>query len=436
MREIKTVTVLGANGTMGANVSAIFASFGNAKVYMVGRDIKKSRLAADRACKSVRAESIRKNLVPADYSMLSTCIPESDLIFESTAENLAVKKDVAKMISQYVTVGTVLCSGTSGLSINTLANCYPDNIKSSFFGVHMFNPPYSMTLCELISTEFSDKEVKAQLEEYLRKILLRTVIEVKDSPAFLANRIGFQFINSAMQNAEKYQDNGGIDYIDSILGKFTGRTMSPLVTADFVGLDVHKAIVDNIYSNSDDYVHDTFVLPDFAEKLIEKNMLGRKTGGGLYKTEIIDGTVKKRSVYDIATDTYREKINYVFPFAEKMKANIKEGMYEDALKVLVKNHSQEAQLCLEMLLNYILYALVTVHDVSYDIHFADDAMAAGFNWCPPLAMADALSKVADINRLFEENIDKDILKITDTQRLLYTAGISKYDFRPYFKSAK
>lgn len=436
MREIKTVTVLGANGTMGANVSAIFASFGNAKVYMVGRDIEKSRLAADRACKSVRAESIRKNLIPADYSMLSACIPESDLIFESTAENLAVKKDVAKMISQYVTVGTVLCSGTSGLSINTLANCYPDNIKSSFFGVHMFNPPYSMTLCELISTEFSDKEVKAQLEEYLRKILLRTVIEVKDSPAFLANRIGFQFINSAMQNAEKYQDNGGIDYIDSILGKFTGRTMSPLVTADFVGLDVHKAIVDNIYSNSDDYVHDTFVLPDFAEKLIEKNMLGRKTGGGLYKTEIIDGTVKKRSVYDIATDTYREKINYVFPFAEKMKANIKEGMYEDALKVLVKNHFQEAQLCLEMLLNYILYALVTVHDVSYDIHFADDAMAAGFNWCPPIAMADALSKVADINRLFEENIDKDILKITDTQRLLYTAGISKYDFRPYFKSAK
>lgn len=436
MREIKTVTVLGANGTMGANVSAIFASFGNAKVYMVGRDIEKSRLAADRACKSVRAESIRKNLIPADYSMLSACIPESDLIFESTAENLAVKKDVAKMISQYVTVGTVLCSGTSGLSINTLANCYPDNIKSSFFGVHMFNPPYSMTLCELISTEFSDKEVKAQLEEYLRKILLRTVIEVKDSPAFLANRIGFQFINSAMQNAEKYQDNGGIDYIDSILGKFTGRTMSPLVTADFVGLDVHKAIVDNIYSNSDDYVHDTFVLPDFAENLIEKNMLGRKTGGGLYKTEIIDGTVKKRSVYDIATDTYREKINYVFPFAEKMKANIKEGMYEDALKVLVKNHSQEAQLCLEMLLNYILYALVTVHDVSYDIHFADDAMAAGFNWCPPIAMADALSKVADINRLFEENIDKDILKITDTQRLLYTAGISKYDFRPYFKSAK
>lgn len=436
MREIKTVTVMGANGTMGANVSAVFASFGGAKVYMVGRDIEKSRLAADRACKSVRAESIRKNLIPADYSMLSTCIPESDLIFESTAENLAIKKDVAKMISQYVTAGTVLCSGTSGLSIKTLANCYPDNIKSSFFGVHMFNPPYSMTLCELISTEFTDKEVKEQLEEYLRKILLRTVIEVKDSPAFLANRIGFQFINSAMQNAEKYQDNGGIDYIDSILGKFTGRTMSPLVTADFVGLDVHKAIVDNIYSNSDDYVHNTFVLPDFAEKLIEKNKLGRKTGGGLYKTEIIDGAVKKRSVYDIATDTYREKINYVFPFAEKMKANIKEGMYEDALKVLVKNHSQEAQLCLEMLLNYILYSLVTVHDVSYDIHFADDAMAAGFNWCPPLAMADALSKVADINRLFEENIDKDILKITDTQRLLYTSGISKYDFRPYFKSAK
>lgn len=434
MREIRTVTVFGANGTMGANVAAIFASFGNAKVYMVSRDIEKSRLAADRACKSVRAESIRKNLVPTDYSMIEKCVAESDLIFESTAEKLSVKMEVAHLISQYVKEGTVLCTGTSGLSINTLADCYPENIKKSFFGVHMFNPPYSMTLCELISSEFSDKDVKAQLKKYLSETLLRTVIEVKDSPAFLANRIGFQFINSALQYAEKYQDNGGIDYIDSILGKFTGRAMAPLATADFVGLDVHKAIVDNVYQNTDDYIHKSFVLPDFAQQLINEKKLGRKTGGGLYKTEIIDGTVKKRSVYDIASGTYRERINYVFPFAESMKANIKEGKYEDAFRVLVKNRSQEAQLCLEMLLNYILYSLVTVCDVSFEPRFADDAMAAGFNWCPPIAMADAISKVADLEKLFETYIDKDILNLTDTQRLLYKAGMSKYDFRPYFKS--
>lgn len=436
MREIRTVTVLGSNGTMGANVAAIFASFGGAKVYMVSRDIEKSRLAADRACKSVRAGSIKRNLVPADYSMLEKCVAESDLIFESTAEKLPVKLEVAKMVSEYVTEGTVLCSGTSGLSVNTLADCYPDNIKTSFFGVHMFNPPYSMTLCELISTEYSDKDVKEQLKSYLQKTLLRTVIEVKDSPAFLANRIGFQFINSAMQYAEKYQDNGGIDYIDSILGKFTGRSMAPLVTADFVGLDVHKAIVDNIYSNTDDYKHESFALPGFVQTLIDEKKLGRKSGGGLYKTEIIDNTIKKRSVYDISTGMYREKINYVFPFAETMKANLKEGKYEDAMKALVKNRSQEAQLCLEMLLNYILYSLVCVQDVSFDISFADDAMATGFNWCPPLAMADALSGITDIETLFEEYIDKDILRITDTQRLLYKAGMSEYDFRPYFKSSK
>ena len=436
MREIRTVTVLGANGTMGSNVSAIFASFGGAKVYMMGRDIKKSRLAAERACKSVRAGSIMNNLVPADYSMLEKCISESDLIFESTKESLAVKIDVARQISDYITEGTIVCSGTSGLSVNTLADCYPENIKKSFFGVHMFNPPYSMTLCELMSADCSDENVKSELRRYLEKTLLRTVIEVKDSPAFLANRIGFQFINSAMRRAEEYQDNGGIDYIDAVLGKFTGRTMPPLATADFVGLDVHKAIVDNIYCNTDDYIHESFALPQFVQKLIDENKLGRKTGGGLYKTEIIDGSVKKRSVYDIASGTYREKINYVFPFAEAMKQNIREGKYEDAFRILIRNRSQEARLCLEMLMNYILYSLVTVSDVSYDIHFADDAMATGFNWCPPLAMADAFSKITDIEKLFETYIDKDILRLTDTQRLLYSAGISKYDYRPYFKSSR
>lgn len=86
--NIKTVTVIGANGTMGCNVSAIFASFGNAKVYMVSRDIEKSKKAAIKAGNSVKASSIMNNLIPADYSMLDQCVSQSDLVFESVAENL------------------------------------------------------------------------------------------------------------------------------------------------------------------------------------------------------------------------------------------------------------------------------------------------------------------------------------------------------------
>lgn len=88
---INTVTVVGANGTMGTNVSAIFASFGNAKVFMVSRDLEKSKRAAQKAGKTVKADSIIHNLVPADYSMLADCVQQSDLVFESAAENLAIK---------------------------------------------------------------------------------------------------------------------------------------------------------------------------------------------------------------------------------------------------------------------------------------------------------------------------------------------------------
>jgi len=295
----------------------------------------------------------------------------------------------------------------------------------------MFNPPYSMTLCELITTKYTSADVLAELTEYLKNTLIRTVVETKDSPAFLANRIGFQFINEAMKYAERYKDNGGIDYIDSILGSFTGRAMAPLSTADFVGLDVHKAIVDNVYFNSDDYAHDSFILPSFAQKLIDDGKLGRKSGEGLYK---FDNATKTLKVYDINTGKYRNKMKYVFPFAEGMKKHIKVGDYKNAFEVLVNNRSQEAEICLYFLLNYIVYSLVTIEKVAYDIHAADAAMATGFNWCPPLAMIDAISSVADINALIKERLPRNILVNVDIDRSLSAAERSEYDYRLYFKS--
>ena len=164
--------------------------------------------------------------------------------FGSSVEDIVAKKEIASIVSGRLREDAVSCTGSSGLSITEICECYPEHLRSRFLGVHLFNPPYNMSLCELIPTIYTDKGLLAELESYLKSRLLRTVVVVKDSPAFLANRIGFQFINQAMQYAKKYKDNGGIDYIDAILGPFTGRNMAPLVTADFVGLDIHKAIVD------------------------------------------------------------------------------------------------------------------------------------------------------------------------------------------------
>lgn len=433
--DVNVVTVIGVTGTMGANVAGIFASFGNAKVYCVGRDIEKVKKTIPRIIKSVRADAIAPNLIPADFSMLKQCVSESDLIFESSKEDIGVKKSIAKQVGEVLQPHAVSCTGTSGLSITEIASCYPKELCGHFFGVHMFNPPYSMSLCELTPTIYTDKAMQAELKEYLEKKLYRTVVEVEDSPAFLGNRIGFQFINEALQYAEKYKDNGGIDYIDAIMGSFTGRAMAPLTTSDFVGLDVHKAIVDNVYTNTNDYAHETYAFPEFAKKLVVENKLGRKSGGGLYQLVRYDNGLKRQTVFDINTGLYRDVIPYVFPFADKMKKYIAEGDYAKAFERLVNNHSQEAEICRHFLLNYIVYSLYATKEVGYTIEAADDAMATGFNWCPPLAMYQALSAVADVPSLIRENLP-DVCKKVNIDELLAEVKPSKYDYRLYFKSGR
>ena len=432
---INTVTVIGVTGTMGANIAGIFASFGDAKVYCIGRDINKVKKTIPRIVKSVKADAIARNLIPADFSVLEKCVADSDLVFESSKEDINVKTEIATQVGKVMKPTAISCTGSSGLSITTIAECYPEKLRPRFFGVHMFNPPYTLQLCEMTPTRYSDMELKEELREYLSKKLLRTVVEVKDSPAFLGNRIGFQFINEALQYAEKYKDNGGIDYIDALLGSFTGRSMAPLVTSDFVGLDVHKAIVDNVYENTNDYARDTFILPDFVKKLVEEKKLGRKTGMGLYQLVRYDNGFKRNTVLDINTGLYRDVIPYAFPFADKMKKYIAEGDYDKAFERLVKNRSQEAEICLSFLLKYIVYSLYAAEEVGDSIEAADDVMATGFNWCPPLAMYQALSTVADVPSLIRERLPEICGKV-DIDRLLAEVKPSKYDYRLYFKSGR
>lgn len=346
------------------------------------------------------------------------------MIADAAGKNMAANKN------------TIFCTGTSGLSIAALSEIYPDELQGNYMGMHMFNPPYTMTLCEMTPTVYSNRSIFDAVKEYCRIVLRRTVVEVKDSPAFLGNRIGFQFINEALQYAEKYKYNGGIDYIDAILGSFSGRNMAPLVTSDFVGLDVHKAIVDNLYDNTDDFAHDDFILPAFAEKLIEKGHLGRKSGSGLYKTVFHDSGVKIRQVYDIETDTYRNMMKYTFPFAETMMESLKDGDYNRAFHILKTNRSREAEICLYFLLKYVLYSLTATELVGYDVHSADDVMAAGFNWCPPLAMIEALGGMDEFERLCEERLGGETIGRIDLQHLLQRVEVSKYDYRRFVKAKR
>lgn len=434
---IHTVTIVGANGTMGRNVSAIFASFGNAKVYLVSKTEEKSGGGVPKIVSSVRSDSIRDNLISADYTKLRQCISASDLIFECVTENWEVKAEIHELIAKSLEndEDKIICSGTSGISITQIADIYPEKYRKNIFGMHFFNPPYQMTLCECIPTSYTDRMTFELVKKYAKNILYRTVVEVKDSPAFLANRIGFQFINKALQYADRYKNNGGIDYIDAILGPFTGRAMAPLATADFVGLDVHAAIVDNLFNSTNDYAKKTFLLPDFAKTLIQNGYLGKKTGCGFYKKETENSSKTKADlVYDIFSGQYREKIDYRFPFSEQMYEHLKVGEYQLAFKSLTLNYSQEAQICLSFLLNYIIYAISTVKIIAGELNAADKAMGSGFNWCPPLALVQALSTVGDIKALMRERLEQKMLQQVDIDELFSNIPMSDYDYRIYFKA--
>ena len=437
--KINTVTVVGANGTMGRNVSAIFASFGNARVYLVSRSMEKSIAAKDKAYLSVRAESVKEKMIPSDYEHLEECIRESDLIFEACTEDWDVKKDVHSRISAVIAeddvdgANKIICSGTSGLPLTRLAELYPEKYRHQFMGMHFFNPPYQMTLCEMMPTVYTeaDRSIFEAVKDYAKVILRRTVIEAKDSPAFLGNRIGFQFICEAMHVAEKYKYSGGIDYIDSILGPFTGRSMAPLVTANFVGLDVCAAIMENLYENTEDFSHDAYAIPKYMKQMLQKGRIGRKAGAGFYKTVIHDSGVKIHQVYDIEHDSYREQIRYTFPFAENMIASLRVGDYETAMRTLVTNQSMEAKLCCEFLIKYIIYSLSMAHELGCGIRAADAAMAAGFHWCPPLALMEAFNTVTDFKQLCKERLDEDILRIIEEQKLFEHLEKSRYDYRKF-----
>ncbi len=169
--------------------------------------------------------------------------------------------------------------------------------------------------------------------------------------------------------------------------------------------------------------------------MVSNNKLGRKTGAGLYQRIKYDNDHSRQTVYDINAGIYREVIPYVFPFADKMKRCLSEGDYQEAFDILINNHLQEANICLGFLLRYIVYSLYAAKEVGFDVKVADDVMAAGYNWCPPLAMIQALSSVTDVNGLIKERV-LNLEDLVDIDALFVDVKPSKYDYRLYFKSER
>ena len=384
MADNNKVVILGANGTMGAGAACVFAGAGY-DVTMLARDDAKAKEGLTDTQNAARAEAIAERIKPGCYDKdLERSISEAAIIFESLAEDLALKKKFFEIVDKHRRPDSIVATGSSGLSIAEMARGRSESFRRNFLGIHLFNPPHVIVGTEVIPHGDTDPAVVTNVVAMLTKHLGRKVIVTKDRPAFVGNRVGFKVLNETAQLASEH----GVAYIDYLIGPHTGRAMAPLATIDLVGWDVHKAIVDNVYANCEDEARDCFKMPAYMTQGLAAGCLGDKTPerGGFYRKE-------GKAVFALNPKTGKhEAFEKPAPieFVEKMKALNRVGKYREAMKVFAEATGADADLCRRVVLGYVSYGLNRVGEVAESPSDVDTIMSYGFNWAPPCAIVDLL----------------------------------------------
>src|SRR4030095_16291238 len=306
-----------------------------------------------------------------------------------------IKKAMFDRVEEARRDDSIVATVTSGLSINALCQGRGDSFRQNFLGLHFFNPPNVIVGTELIAGRDTDPAVVDFVEAFARATLGREIVRTHDTPAFAGNRVGFKVLNEAAQLAEQI----GPLLVDRIVGPYTGRALTPLATIDLVGWDIHRAIVDNVYENTDDEAHETLKLPAYMDKLMEKGVLGNKTGRGFFKKE-----GKVRHVLEPVSGNYRPASEVNLPalsYIADVAHLYSQARYAEGIQVFLSAEGDEAALARKVVAGYISYAFSRVGEVTDTIDEIDRIMGAGFNWAPPSVLVDTMGPQSAV-RLIEE----------------------------------
>ena len=373
-KTFRKIAVLGS-GTMGGQIAAHFANLGfDVVMFDTSEEALMKSLTMMKKLKPTpfASPSIASLIKTSTYENLDT-LSKCDFIIESIVENIDIKKQLFLKIAPYVNDHAVLVTNTSGLSIQKIAEHSPESLRSRIFGVHFFNPPRYLPLVELIRTSFSDEKLLHIAEGFITSALGKEVVYAKDSPAFIANRIGVFSFLAVLKHAENFSLSA--DTVDALTGKRVGRPASATFrTLDVVGLDVMSNVVKNIYENAkDDPWVELFKLPDWIDHLIEKGSLGSKTKKGIYEK-----VGKNINVYDPATGEYRLSDKTISSTVKKiLKDN---GNIENSLLELSKSDDPQAQFLWSVHRDVFHYASFHLEHVAETVRCVDLALKSGFAW--------------------------------------------------------
>jgi len=375
--QVRKVAVLGA-GVMGAQIAAHLV---NVKVPVVLFDLPAKE--GPKSGIALKAIDNLKKLKPAplgvpedaariqaaNYEEHLDLLKDCDLIIEAIAERMDWKLDLYQKVAPFIAPHAIVASNTSGLSITKLAEALPESIKPRFCGIHFFNPPRYMYLVELIPTPTTEAGYLDQLESFVTTTVGKGVVRAKDTPNFVANRVGIAGMLATIHEAEKF----GLSYdvVDDLTGKKLGRASSGTFrTADVVGLDTMAHVIKTLQDNlKDDPFYPSYATPPVLAKLIEQGALGQKAGAGFYKK--------------VGKDILRldpAKADYV-PAGGKADAIVERILKKPAaerLKLLRESTNPQAQFLWAIMRDSFHYVAVHLADIADSAREIDFAMRWGF----------------------------------------------------------
>jgi 3-hydroxyacyl-CoA dehydrogenase len=394
--------VLGA-GTMGVRIAAHLANAGVPVVLLdlAGDPSKGPGAIAEAALQSLsRAKPaafydpagirrIQPGTFDHDLALLSKC----DWVIEAVTENLAIKQEILGKIRPFLKPGVILTTNTSGLPVASIAAALPPELRRSWFGTHFFNPPRYMRLLEIISTPETDPAAIAAIADFADRRLGKTVVYARDTPNFIANRIGVYVMTQAIELMQ--QQGLTVEEVDVLTGSALGwpRTGS-FRLADMVGIDVLAHVVANFSQSG---AGEALVLPPFVQTMLERHWLGDKTGQGFYKKEKDTEGNELRLALDWQTVAYRPATRPKFPSLELAK---NAESLPERLRMLmagdIRKDKAAAFQCL-LLSRLFAYAANCLPEIAAEPASIDRAMRTGFNWeLGPFEMWDAVGVKASI----------------------------------------
>ena len=392
-RTIKRVAVLGS-GVMGSRIACHFAGVG---LQVLLLDIQappspegelkpsdKNKIVNDALAAAIKSnpspvytKDVVKKITTGNFTDDMKDIAKCDWVIEVVVERLDIKQLIFTEVEKYRKPGTLITSNTSGIPIHLMTEGRSDDFKKHFCGTHFFNPPRYLRLLEIIPTPHTDKSVVDFLMHYGDLVLGKTTVLCKDTPAFIANRVGVFGMMAIMNTMEQLQLS--IDEIDALTGPIIGRPKSATFrTADVVGIDTLVKVAKGVAENCpDDEAKAMFTIPGWLEKMLTNNWLGDKTGQGFFKKTKTTGGEKEILALNLKTMEYGPRAKAKFATLETAKS------IEDLkprLKALCAGTDKAGEFYRLFHYNLFSYISYRIPEISDEIYRVDDGMMAGFGW--------------------------------------------------------